>query len=349
MTRASRNLIVLLVSATCAVLGLFGARNVSAQVPAVQGVIEGRAVLASAGSSAPLDTLPASLFTFINGVRQVPPAASQTDSQGRVRFAELNTGPGFTYTLFIKFQDTIYRSDAIGFPEGAATVSATVNVYDSATESSGLSISQHHLIVDIDSESRALSVIEFYVIANSSDRTVTGAADVAASGKNVSFRAQLPPGAVVDSVDGHQLGDDVYQASNMLMDTAAIPPGESSLVFSYRLPIDRSTQVLSIASPFTTTALNVLVAPGIALRAPRLLAQGTVPAGNRVFQHYAARDLAAGSSIAVELSGLPAPLIPIDILQWLPLAGVSLALGVTLIVVLRGKKDNAPPPRQTSA
>jgi hypothetical protein len=74
-----------------------------------------------------------------------------------------------------------------------------------------------------------------------------------------------------------------------------------------------------------------------------------VSAGNRDFRLFSARGLAAGSSIAVELSGLPAPLIPIDILQWMPLAGVSLALAVILFFALRGRNEHAPPSRQAAA
>ena len=351
MKRASISLLAALLAALCAVSdlhGLGGAQGAAAQAPSGPGVVVGQAVLATPGASAALTNLPASLFTFINGIRQVPPAASQTDAQGRVRFEQLNTGSGYTYTLYIKFQESIYRSDSIAFPSGATIVTATVSVREGSSDASGLSISQHHLIIDLDTEGRALSVIEFYVITNTSVLTIAGTPDIAAGGKPVSFRAPLPPGAVVDSVEGHQLGDDVFQASNTLLSATPITPGESSLIFSYRLPMEHATQVIAIASPLTTTALNVLVAPGITLRSPRLLAEGTVSAGNRAFQLYSARDLTAGSSIAVELSGLPAPLIAIDILQWLPLAGVSLALGVTLLFVLRGRKEHAPPPRQAA-
>ena len=351
MKRASLSSLAMMLAALCAMsalLWLGNAQGAAAQAPAGLGVIVGQAILATPGSSA-LNGLPASLFTFIDGVRQVPPAASQTDGQGRVRFEGLNTAPGYTYTMFIKFQETIYRSDSIAFPPGATIVMATVSVREGSPDSSGLSISQHHLIIDLDTEGRALSVIEFYVITNTSVLTVAGTPDIAAGGKPISFRAPLPPGALVDSVEGHQLGDDVFQASNTLLSATPITPGESSLIFSYRLPIDHATQAISIASPLTTTALNVLVAPGIALRSPRLLSEGTVSAGNRAFQIYSARDLAAGSSIAVELSGLPAPLIPLDILQWLPLGGVSLALAVTLFFALRGRNDNASPPRQAAA
>src|SRR5712692_1613266 len=119
------------------VLALAGAfalwQQSAAQTPGGTGVIEGRAVVASAGSNAPLNDLPVSLFTFISGVRQTPPAVGQTDAQGHVRFAQLSTSSNVTYTLFIKFQDTIYGSDVIAFAAGSALAQAAVKVYDSTS------------------------------------------------------------------------------------------------------------------------------------------------------------------------------------------------------------------------
>ena len=328
---------------------LGGVHSASAQAPSGPGIIIGQAVVAGPASNASLSNLPASLFTFINGVRQVPPVASQTDAQGRVRFEGLSTGAGYTYTMYIKFQETIYQSNVIAFAPGATQAAVNVTVRAGATDSGGLRIGQHHLIIDLDPAGRALSVIEFYVITNTGVLTVAGTADLNAGGKPVSFRAPLPPGAVVDSVENRQLGVDVFQAANSLLSASPLPPGESTLIFSYQLTIDHATQTLAIGAPLTTTALNVLVAPRIALRSTRLLSEGPVAAGSRNFQLYSARDLAAGSSIAVELSGLPAPLIPLDVLKWAPLAAASVALAGTLFFVLRRKNDNAPPSRQASA
>src|SRR5207237_4311216 len=94
-----------------------------------QGFIEGQAVVATAGSTAALNDLPASLFTFIDGQRQVPPAVAQTDAQGRVRFGDLNTSAHYTYTMFVKFQDVIYGSSTPAFSAGSSTARAELKVY----------------------------------------------------------------------------------------------------------------------------------------------------------------------------------------------------------------------------
>ncbi len=329
------------------ILWIAAAQSVLAQGPS--GIIEGRAVLTSAGSSAPLSDLPVSLFTFIDGVRQLPPAVAQTDAQGRVRITQLSTSANYTYTMFIKFQDTIYKSDVISFAPGSNTAQATVRVYDTTSDDRVLRIDQRHLIVDLGNESLALSVVDVYFISNNGDRTVVGAPDGAANGRRVSFRVPLPADAIIESIEGRQPNVDVFQSSNQLLDTVPIPPGSSSLIIEYRIPYQRSTYALGLSVPYTTTALNLLVAPKIAVRGARLVAQGNVQAGNRQFQHFTVRDLALGSTLAIELSGLPAPLIPMDIAQWLPLATVSLALIAALIIAARRKNGDVTPRRQTPA
>lgn len=349
-SRLLRFLLAPIVVIIVLLLWLASAPRTAAQTPTGgQGVIEGQAVMASAGSSASLSNLPASLFTFIAGQRQVPPAVSQTDAQGRVRFEQLNTSSNYTYTLFIKFGDTIYQSEVISFTAGRSVAQAVVKVYDVTSDDRALRLDQHHLIVDLDNQAQALSILELYLMTNSGDRAIVGAPDSAANNKRVSFRAPLPPDALIESIEGRTPNEDIFQSGNELLDTVPIAPGQSSLVFSYKLPYQRATFAFAIGTPVTTTALNLLVAPDISVRSPRLTFQENVQAGNRQFQRYSARDLSPGTSIAVELSNLPAPLIPLDVLQWLPLAAASLALAVALFIASRRKNADVAPRRQTPA
>ncbi|MBI3733025.1 MAG: hypothetical protein HY259_06145 [Chloroflexi bacterium] len=321
----------------------------AAQPPAAQGIIEGRAVLASSGSTAPLSDLPVSLFTFINGARQVPPAASQTDAQGRARFEQLNTSANYTYTLYIKFKDTIYQSDDIAFTAGSLTAQAAVKVYDTIADSRDLGVDQHHVVIDVDSDSHSLGVVEVYLLTNNGDRAITGAPNSAANNRPVSFKATLPPGAVIEGIDDRQPNVNVFQSGDQLLDTVPIPPGPASFVFSYRLPYNRSTVAIGLTTPYTVSTINLLVAPGVGVRGARLVAQGSVNAGSRLFQHFSARSVPAGTTLAIELSNLPAPLIPLDVLQWLPLAATSVALAAALFAASRKKNDDASATGQTAA
>jgi hypothetical protein len=331
-----------------AVMLLLTAVAVSAQT-STQGAIEGQVVMASKDSTASLGGLPVSLFTFINGARQIPPIASQTDAQGHVRFGGITNTANITFQMIVKFQDAFYYSGPISFTTGSNVANTSVNVYDSTTDSRAVRIDQHHLIIDVDSDARMLSFVELYVIANSGDRAVTGSPDVAAGGKRVSFRAPIPPGAQVDTIEDRAPNQDVFLTVNQLLDTQPLLPGQSTLVFTYRLPVDRSTMAVSVGSPYTTTQLNVLASPRITVRAPRLSAQGSVNAGGQPFQLLNAKELPPGTTIAVELNGLPASVIPLDVLQWLPLAIATLALGALIVVAARARNDDGPTRRKTSA
>ncbi len=317
----------LCVFAGCVFMWLWlSVQSAIAQQPAGQGVIEGRVVMLSRGSTASLGNLPASLFTYINGARQVPPAVGQTDAQGRVRFENLQTGSNYTYTLIIRFQDSFYRAESVAFAPNSASAQAMINVYDSTADTRALRIEQRHVIIERDTQEPVLNIAEIYLLRNEGDRTIVGAPDSNANNKRVAFRAVLPPGALVDSVEGRQGNEDVFQANNQLLDTLPIPPGEASFIFTYRLPYQRSTVALGFTAPYSVPALSMLVAPNITVRSPRLVAQGSRQMGSRTMQFFAARDLAADSTLAVELGNLPAPLIPLDIAQWAPLVAVTLTL-----------------------
>ena len=93
---------------------------------------------------------------------------------------------------------------------------------------------------------------------------------------------------------------------------------------------------MAIGTPLTTTALNVLVTAGIGLRGQRLVQQGTVP--DTQYTRYIARDLPPGTTIAIELTDLPASLVPLDVVQWLPLAISALGLAALLFISLRTRR-----------
>ena len=289
----------------------------SAQQPAGPGVIEARAMLATNGSTASLGNLPLSLFAFVNGVRQVPPAVSQTDAQGLARFEGLRTGNNISYTLFIKFQDFLYDSAPIVFAAGSAKAEVAVRVHDSP-----LRITQRHTIIEVSKEGQSLLIGESYIFQNSSDRPLAGGPDAAAQNKRVAFRVTLPPNAFDINLDDREPSEQVFFAASQLLDTVPIQPGQSSFTFSYRLPYERATFAIALNTPFTTTALSLFVAPNVAVRGARLTAQGV----ERGMQRFSARDLSAGTTLAIELSNLPASLLPLDVIQWTPLVVVSLTL-----------------------
>jgi len=330
-------------------INLLADAGAAAQTTVGQGVIEGQAVLATAGATAALNELPVSLFTFIDGQRQVPPAVAQTDAQGRARFANLNTSTHYTYSMFVKFQDVIYTSGVIAFGAGTSTTHAELKVYESTADGRALRADQHHVVIDLDESAHTLDVLEFYEMTNATDRTIVGTQSQQASGKRVSFHAPLPPDAVVKSMEDRTPNSDVFQVNGELLDTVPILPGQADLVFEYRVSYQRSTYALSLSSPYTVTALNVLIAPAISLRSPRLVFVDSVQATSGQFQHYGARDLPANTTIAVELNGLPAPLIPLDLLQWLPLAVVSVALSIALLMAHQRTPSDAAPRGQTLA
>jgi len=219
------------------------------------------------------------------------------------------------------------------FAAGSTTLAATVVVPPVSTDGSKVRIDQRHVVIEFDPNTRLLHIAEFFRTSSGSAAAYVGDAASDANGKRVSMRVSLPPGAMLEGVDARTVDQDIFLSGSTLLDGVPIPPSGGSLIVSYQLPYNRSTFALAVTAPYSTTALNFLLAPGIGLRGQKLVANGTVPGTS--FTQFTIRDLAPGSTTAVEITDLPAPLIPVDWLTWLPLALASLALAGLLVVAAR--------------
>ncbi|MBI5879499.1 MAG: hypothetical protein HZB53_17760 [Chloroflexi bacterium] len=305
----------------------------AATVPAGNGVIDARVVLSGSADTAAVGNLAASLFAFTGGGHSPNPVSAVTDARGRVRFDGLATTGDVTYTVLVQYQGLSFDSGDLKFPAGSAAISTTISVPPVSSDKSKVRIEQHHIVIDFDSSSRMLQIAEFYLTNSGSAAAYIGEPDSAANGQRVTMRVPLPPNAVLEGIDQRTVDQNVFISGNTLLDGMPIPPSGGSLIVSYKVPYDRSTFALAIASPYSTTALNILLAPGIGLRGQRLVSQGVVP--DTKFTRYMARDLGPGSSLAVEITDLPAPFIPTDWLTWLPLAAAAVALVAILVYAAR--------------
>jgi hypothetical protein len=302
------------------------------------GVVEARAVVTGTNPEVPGANLPASLFTYVDGQRQPTPLAGMTDGQGRVRFEGLNTASNYTYTVIVRYQEAFYRAEGVTFAPGTRLVSPIITLPAPAIAAGGIRIEQHHIVIDVDPDAKTIGIAVFLQIANSTEAPFTGTPDAGANNKSVTLRIPLPPDADDIGVEGRTPNVDVFFSGGALLDAAPVPPGGGGLIFSYRVPFQRSTYAFNITTPMTTTALNVLVAPGVGLRAQRLVSQGPVQDLNLKYTRYLARDLPPGTTIAVELTDLPAAFVPLDVLQWLPLALSVAGLLALLVYSLRARR-----------
>ncbi len=309
----------------------------AAAAPAGDGVLEARVVVSGSADTASLANLSASLFAFTGGAHPANSLTGLSDAQGRFRFDSLATGSNVTYTLVIQYQGMSFDSGTLAFPPGGSLLTTTIKVPQVSTDASRVRILQHHVVVDVNSISHTLQIAEFFLTTSGSSDAYIGEPDSTANNKRVTMRVPLPPNALVDGIDQRTIDQNVFLVGNSLLDGMPIPPSGGSLIISYQVPFDRATLALAFSAPYSTTTLNLLLAPGIGVHGQRLVDQGNVP--DTKFKRYSAGDLPAGYTLAVELTDLPAPLIPLDLVQWAPLALAATAL--TALLIFAGRRRTA--------
>lgn len=274
-----------------------------ALVAAVQaqgtGVIEGQVVNGTAGGSEPGAGLQVTLQVFLGG-SEVDTLRAVTDGDGRFRFEGLDTDPELEYWPEVVYLDVTYSvEDPLFFDGEEATLSATVTVYETTDDDSGIRLDSVHMIAE--SFGQVLRISEIHLFSNAGDRTYIGSDGEGAQPGTLYI--PLPEGAV-GLAFGEDIPEDRYvEIEGGLMDTDPVPPGsDTSLTFfSYHLVVAGETIPLERSFAYPLTILNVLAAqPGLTLNSDQFQFQGLEPFQGRDYGLYTVQDVPAGTPLTME-------------------------------------------------
>jgi hypothetical protein len=212
----------------------------------------------------------------------------------------VNVDGALTYVAAVTFQEAEYVSEALQFGDGELTKSLEVTVYDSTTEDTDIRVVNAHTVFMVEPE--FLRVQEVYVIANMSDRTYIGKEEVAA-GQRKTLEFDLPSGFSELELGG---GVGTIVASNGgFADTSPVQPGGREVFYSYRVSLESSEYTYSRTINYLTLRYSLLVqGDRVSIKSEQLSAQDPTSMGNLSFAGMVGSDLAAGSSVVAEISGL---------------------------------------------
>jgi hypothetical protein len=274
-----------------------------ALVAAVQaqgtGVIEGQVVNGTAGGAEPGAGLQVTLQVFLGGT-ELDTLQAVTDGEGRFRFEGLDTDPELEYWPQVVYLDVAYSvEEPLLFEGEGTTLSATVTVYETTNDDSGIRLDSVHMIAE--SFGQVLRISEIHLFGNAGDRTYVGSDGE--EGQQGGLYIPLPEGAV-----GLAFGEDIPEGQYIeveggLMDTEPVPPGsDTSLTFfSYHLVVAGETIPMERSFAYPLTILNVLAAqPGLTLNSDQLQFQGLEPFQGRDYGLYTIQDVPAGTPLTME-------------------------------------------------
>jgi hypothetical protein len=190
-----------------------------------------------------------------------------------------------------------------------------------------LTVSRHAVtILEVDDDARTVAVLERYQLVNGGDGPFVPST-TGSQGPMGLLRFGLPRGAFDLTLDPQLAAHEIIQVDRGFASLMPIPPGQTDVTYSYRLPYARDTLDLVAAAVYPTAALWVLAPADFAVSGPNLQPDRVVDIGRQRYQLLVASDLAAGQRVTVSVAGLPytpRPWLLDETVQRMAAAGLTL-------------------------
>ncbi len=247
---------------------------------------------------------------------------------GFYEFKNVEMPPQRVFMVTLEYQGASYGSDIGQAVEGVSVVDLPVEVAESTTDASVLTVDRLHLFFEF-LDAQTIQVFELYIISNLSDKTLVPAE---LGGPVAQFT--LPEGAGGLEFQDGVLGERYMQTPQGFADTMPVRPGagEYEVIFAYQLPYDRKLE-LKRQVTMPVGAVVILVPEGEIKIESDLLQDGGVRDAEQTQYHtYTGEGLPAGGELSMILTGKPRANAPglAASSQTSLFIGLA-ALGVTLI------------------
>lgn len=254
-------------------------RLVPAAHAADNGVITGHVLEGTAGA-----TLGSGLTVKLEGItssgvstNQFPTRTQPVADDGSFRFDGLPITTDYSYLASLEYQGVAYLAEIPNPPADATmpaqvltlkdanpTLDVSLKVYESTPDDPGLRASLEHLVVMGSSGTGAgagLVVLDVINLNNPSDRTWLGraATDTAPAS---ALHVALPTGAVFGQAEmGFDPGSPPVTSGDGFDTMQAMPPGETSLGFTFTLPFQGTEDAATLerAFSFPTDKVTILI------------------------------------------------------------------------------------------
>jgi hypothetical protein len=266
------------------------------------GTVNGKVVNGSGG------TVPDGLTITLRGF-DMPADSSSTPNEavnqslslptnGQYEFTNVEMPSGRIFLTQVEYNGVPYQSGYLVTDQALLTL-PDLTLYDTTDDYTVLSLDQVHIAFDY-STADTVQVIEMYIMTNNTKQTVT----VGTDGTSIPF-VKIPEGAT-------NVNFQVANGSASFLGTSfgfALAPSASGeqygLVAIFDLPYAKK---ISLTLPFVLPAstVSIFVPEGVKLTGDQLTDQGLQDFSGTSYQTYEATDIAAGSSIALKITGKPA-------------------------------------------
>lgn len=343
--------------------GLIGAAvglllNATPAVPlaATTGVIKGVVINQSTGEPQPGAEV--TLLGALSDGSEPSQEKVTTDPEGRYRFADLPTGSDRFYALDVVHDGGLFSGRAITLPDDTderPVFDTEVRVWDTTTEPTAILMARTNLFLSRGDDG-TMDVIESVRVNNLSDLAYIGrgmADGGTGDGSTPSLGFALPNGSTKGGVE---IFDSSLELSGLVETdfgfgiTAAIPPGETSITFRYRVVGSTGSYNLSRTAVYDIVQFSVHAPEGFDVRSNRLQPDGNVTVGGIDYTRWSSEEaIEAGNQI--QMVSVQAATGTSGLAGWIIGAVAALvilmALGIGWSVRKRGRRSKTTRPRPT--
>jgi hypothetical protein len=266
---------------------------------ATTGTISGILVNKTASSTSSVTDQALNLEIY-QGSSRVDSRTTLSDSMGKFVFDGLSTDSSNTYQVTTVYQTAGYFSDPIQFADGETEKTLEMDVYDTTSSSTGISVMMAYVILHF--ENNTLSVKEDYLVANTGDRAFTGQSLAANGGNLTTLNFTLPAGAANFQTI---FGLDLYNltAGNQVYSSEPVTPAGSEISYAYTLPCDAAGYNFILKMNYKVGRLDFLTSDaGMKISGSEISQQDSLTISNLNFQDYSMTNLEAGTVITARLS-----------------------------------------------
>ena len=286
------------------------------------GVAEG--VIANGTSSAAAGGLAVKVQVF-ERMTLLEERTVTTDSDGRFRSDGLPAGADNRYIVSVEYAGLTYKLDQAINP-AVSQRPVALTVYENTASAAGISILSASLAVtSVDPSTALMQVLEVVTVANQSNLAYVGTllSDQAKGGV-----IMLPLGGPALDIE---LGDGFTEmpraTATQLTTTTPAFPGETVLVYAYKLPYQGSGYQIERAFDLPVERSSFLIAAGGPKAVSKELSTSeTVDINGKLNAMLSGKGFASGQALTVSLTGLPPVQMPAS----------SGSTGASLDTILRG-------------
>jgi mono/diheme cytochrome c family protein len=215
-----------------------------------------------------------------------------TGVDGVFTFTNVRMPEGRVFLARADYASGIYGSDIVTVDPATPDLNLQVTVYDSTTDTSGLTTDRIHIFFDF-TDPENVQVIEVFIISNASKQAVVAPTQ---DGPVVTF--PLPQGYTNLQFQEGALGDRYMEVPEGFADTLTVNPGvgDYQVIFAFQMPYDRK---LEFAQPmFLPTSALVIMVPenGVKVVSSQLQDAGLRDFQGSSYHMYNGSSLIAGSA-----------------------------------------------------